>query len=357
MANGTWRIARRGNAQLPLLIAALLAALLILAGKAHFVPFERARAAITDKTGPFLAALNAPVVAVSRWFSGIGHFFDVYSENQRLRDENARLLQWRGAALSLQSRITGYEHLLKAVPDSVYSAVTAKVIARSSQPFLETIVLDAGRQNGVRPGQAVADARGMLGRIYVSGQRTSWVILIDDLNSRIPVLIRPGNVEAILAGNNSSEPTLEALPPNVRLKGGSEVVTSGDGGLLPAGLPVGLLRLDRAEVKVTLYADPLGSDEVRILDYKSPIETMPKPSDRDLPPPFNKPAPPPVEQAQSSPEPKPPQAPGVQTTGQDKATQAARVLPNRGPNSVNVIRPTTKDETKAADSSDDQTNQ
>src|SRR2546423_7181915 len=99
MANGTWRISRRNSTPVPIMLAGLLAALLLIAGKAHFLPFERARAAITDRTGPLLHSVNAPVVAASRWVAGVGHFFDVYSENQRLRDENARLLQWRGAAL------------------------------------------------------------------------------------------------------------------------------------------------------------------------------------------------------------------------------------------------------------------
>lgn len=284
MANGTWRIARgRGSAQLPLLLAASLAILLLIAGKAHFVPFERARTAITDRAAPALQALNKPVVATTRWFGGVRHFFDVYSENQRLNEENARLLQWRGAALALQDRVTQYERLLKAVPAPAYSAVTARVIARSSQPFLETVVLNAGRRNGVQPGQAVVDARGMLGRIYLAGERTSWVILLTDLNSRIPVLLRPGNVQAILAGNNTATPALEALPQNAKLKSGQDVVTSGDGGLLPPGLPIGLLAMNGREAQVSLFADPLGADEVRILGFESALEQMPKPTDKDLP--------------------------------------------------------------------------
>jgi rod shape-determining protein MreC len=117
MANGRWRVARgRNGSQLSLVLAGLLAVLLLIAGKAHFVPFERARAALSDRTGPLLERLNAPLIAFSRWASGIGHFFDVYTENQRLREENARLLQWRGAAVSLQERVNQYQKLLKAVP-------------------------------------------------------------------------------------------------------------------------------------------------------------------------------------------------------------------------------------------------
>ena len=303
MANGTWRIGRgRGGAQLPLVIAGVFAILLLIAAKAHFVPFERARAALADKTAPVLQALNAPVVAVTRWAGGTGHFFDVYSENQRLREEKATLLQWRGAALSLQDRVQQYQQLLKAIPQHAYSAVTAQVIARSSQPFLETLVLNAGQRNGVKAGQAVVDARGMIGRIYVAGDHTSWVILLTDLNSRIPVIVRPGNVQAILTGNNATMPGIEALPQNIRLKKDADVVTSGDGGLLPAGLPVGLLAFEGREPKVNLYANPLTASEVRILNFKSPIEPMPKPVDQDVPGP-GKLSPPPPTPAETKPKP------------------------------------------------------
>jgi rod shape-determining protein MreC len=286
MAYGTWRITRgRNNGRVPLLVAGFLAILLILAGKAHFVPFERARAALTDRSGPLIRAINAPIVAVGRWSGGIGHFFDVYNENQRLRQENARLLQWHGAALALQDQVKHYQLLLKTVPEASSSAVTAQVIGRSSQPFLETLVLNAGRRNGIKSGQAVVDARGMLGRIYVVGDHTSWVILLTDLNSRVPVVLRPGNVQAILSGSNTNNPSLEALPQNLKLKEGQDIVTSGDGGLLPAGLPVGVLTFLERYPRVRLYADGQTADEVRVLDFQSPAEPMPKPSDKDLPAP------------------------------------------------------------------------
>lgn len=305
MANGSWRIARgRSGSQIPLILAGIFAVLLLIAGRIHFVPFERARAALSDRTGPLIERLNAPVVGTTRWLSGVGHLFDVYSENLRLKEENARLLQWRGAAVSLQARVNQYQRLLKAVPEQSYSAIAARVIGRSSQPFLETIVVNAGRLNGVRPGQAVVDARGMLGRIYVTGQHTSWVVLLDDLNSRIPVQVRPGNVQAILTGNNSREPLLEALPPRAAVKNNAEVVTSGDGGLLPAGLPLGAVVFNGREAKVALYSDPATAEDVRILNYLSAAEPMPKPSDQDLPVPA-KLTPPPAASVAEEASPKP----------------------------------------------------
>jgi|KBSMisStandDraft_5_1062788.scaffolds.fasta_scaffold09575_2 rod shape-determining protein MreC len=302
MANGTWRSGRaRSGGRVSLLLAGIVSVLLLIAGKVHFLPVDRARTALTDRAGTVFQAVNAPVLAVTRWFSGIGHFFSVYSENQALREENARLTQWRGAALALQNRVNHYRLLLKMVPDVRYSAVTAQVIARSSQPFLETIVLNAGKANGINPGEAVIDARGMLGRIYVAGDHTAWVVLLTDLNSRIPVEIRPGNIPAILAGNNTDQPVLDAIPQNAKLRDGADIVTSGDGGLLPAGLPIGILRFDGKQMKVALYSDPLTAVDVRILDYRAPIEQMPKPADSDLPaPPKLSPPPPPTSPLQPS---------------------------------------------------------
>ena len=284
MANGSWKIARgKGSAQLPLAIFAVLAVVVILAGKTQFLPFDRARATLTDWTRPVFEVVSAPVDAVSHWLSGIGHFFNVYSENIRLKEQNARLRQWQSAALALEARMKRYQLLLNAVPDPSLSATTARVIGRASRPFLQTMVLNAGKGDGIKPGQAVVDASGMLGRIYLAGQRTSWVILLTDLNSRIPVAIQPNNVQAILAGDNSDAPGLEALSQGAKLKDGQEVVTSGDGGLLPPGLPVGVLFSDGGAFRVALFADPATADEVRIVDFKAGTEEVPAPSVNDLP--------------------------------------------------------------------------
>jgi rod shape-determining protein MreC len=284
MANGSWKIARgKGSAQLPLAIFAVLAIVLLLAGRTQILPFDRARTTLSDWSRPVLEVVSAPVDAVGRWLGGIGHFFNVYSENIKLKQQNARLRQWQSAALALEARMKRYQLLLNAVPDPSLSSVTARVIGRASRPFLQTTVLNAGKHDGVKPGQAVTDDRGMLGRIYLAGDRTSWVILLTDLNSRIPVAIQPGNAQAIMAGDNSDAPALEALSQNAKLKQGEEVVTSGDGGLLPPGLPVGVVINDGGQLRVALFADPATADEVRIVDFKAGTEQVPAPTINDLP--------------------------------------------------------------------------
>jgi len=284
MANGTWKIARgKGSPQLSIAIVAVLAAVLVVLGRAQSSLFDRARTYFSDVTAPMLEAARGPVNGIGHWVGGLGQIFVIYSENQRLKDENAKLRQWQNAALVLQQRLKRYQLLLNAVQDPSLSSVTAHVIGRANRPFLDTMILDAGKNQGIKPGEAVVDDRGMIGRIYLVGQHTSWVILLTDLSSRIPVAVEPGHVQAILSGDNTTSPSLETSRPGVALKVGQPIITSGDGGLLPAGLPVGTVTWNGSEFRATLLADPSSADDVRILDLRSPPEQPPTPGANDLP--------------------------------------------------------------------------
>jgi rod shape-determining protein MreC len=284
MGNGTWRIARsRGGAHLPLVIVAALAVALILIGKAQSSLFDRARTNVVDWMRPALVATRAPIEGMSRWLGSFGEIFVVYQENLKLKEENARLRQWQNTAIVLNDRIKRYQLLLHAAPDPALSSVVAQVIGRASHPFLQTMILDAGRQNGIKPGQAVVDQRGMIGRIFLTGERTSWVILLTDLNSRVPISIEPDTVQAIMAGDNTQEPVIEALSQRVQLKAGAQVVSSGDGDILPAGIPIGIVVPDGGRFRVALFADQTTAQDVQILDFKQPPERSPAASPQDLP--------------------------------------------------------------------------
>ena len=275
MANA-WKIARKNNAQLPLLIVIALAVVLVLLGKAQIGLFDRMRAHATDLMAPMLEKVRAPVAGFDRWIGSIGEIFSVYEQNLKLKEENARLKQWRNVAITLQGRVNRYQQLLHAVPDPQMNRVLARVIGRASRPFLQTMILDAGRGNKVLPGQAVMDARGMIGRIYLTGQRTSWVILLTDLNSRIPVTVAPRNVQAMMTGDNSGSPVLNLMSHTVTVHAGDQITTSGDGGLLPAGLPVGTVTSDGAGGwRVALLADAAASQDVEILNFSKPPEALP----------------------------------------------------------------------------------
>ncbi|HEX4026299.1 MAG TPA: rod shape-determining protein MreC [Rhizomicrobium sp.] len=271
-----WKIARKGNAQLPLVIVIALAVVLVLLGKAQGGLFDRARGHVTDMMAPVLEKLRAPVAGFDRWMGSVTEIFSVYEENLKLKEENARLRQWRNVAVVLQGRVGHYQQLLHAVPDPRMNAVLARVIGRANRPFLQTMILDAGREAHALPGEAVMDPRGMIGRIYLTGNRTSWVILLTDLNSRIPVTISPGNIQAIMAGDNSPMPGLDMVSHTVILHAGDQVTSSGDGGFLPAGLAIGTVVSDgQGGFRVALLSDAAASQDVEILNFSKPPETPP----------------------------------------------------------------------------------
>jgi rod shape-determining protein MreC len=278
MANA-WKIARRSNAQLPLVIVIALAVVLVLLGRAQSGLFDQARARLTDLMAPPLEVARAPLRGFDRFMGSITEIFTVYKQNLQLKEENARLRQWRNVAIVLQGRVNRYQSLLHAVPDPKLNSVLARVIGRASRPFLQTMILDAGKRHKVMPGQAVMDARGMIGRIYLTGQRTSWVILLTDLNSRVPVTIASvgghGNVQAMMTGDNTVQPILGMVSRIENLRAGDQVVSSGDGGFLPAGLPIGTVVEDRGIWRVTLLADPASSQDVEVLNFSQPPEALP----------------------------------------------------------------------------------
>lgn len=245
---------------------------IVFVGKTDSTFFDRARAKLSDATAPMLAQVRNPMVTFQLWAGNLGSLFSTYNENLELRRENAELRKWQHVALSLEQRLNRYETLLNAVPDAKLPSVTARVIGESSRPFIKTMILNAGTDHGVLKGQAVTDERGLIGRTFVVGAHTSWVILLSDLNSRVPVFIESSRRRAILTGDNTPTPHLELDIGVNRVKPGDRVLSSGDGGLLPPDLPIGTIVADGDDYRVALFATPEAADYVRVLGYTLPAE-------------------------------------------------------------------------------------
>ena len=211
----------------------------MLLGKAETVAVESVRAGVVDVVAPVMAALSQPIATVSVGFDRIGNFFDVYEENERLRQQNTRLLQWQSAALALSTENSSLRKMLNFVPEPGVTFSAARVIGDSGGVFVRSVLINAGTVSGITKGDAVVTGSGLVGRVAESGRQSGRVLLITDLNSRIPVVSEKERVRAILSGDNGASPRLSFLPPNALLSVGERIVTSGHGGIFPAGLPVG----------------------------------------------------------------------------------------------------------------------
>jgi len=244
---------------------------LLILGKADSPFVERLRLNIVDTAAPVLDALSRPFATATAVVEEVRGLVALHGENARLREDNERLRHWEVVARKLEQENVAYRGLLNVVAEPRPAFVTARVIADSGGAFVRTVLLTAGARDGVRNGQAVVNGEGMVGRVVETGERSARVLLITDLNSRIPVVVESTRAPAILAGDNSDRQRLLFLPANARVAVGARVVTSGQGGVLPPGLPVGIAAsLDDGVVSVQPFVDWHMLEYVQVLDYVLP---------------------------------------------------------------------------------------
>ena len=259
----------RGFVQRFTYLGLILAAFgLMLVGKVDTVLVDRARTHVTDAVAPILNAMSKPVTTFTQAVDNVRSLADIRAENARLREENARLRDWQMAARQLDAENQAFQKLLNVVPENAVSHHTARVIADSGSGFSHSIILNAGKSKGIRDGQAVLGDDGFVGRIVGAGARASRVLLITDINSRIPVVIEATRVRAVMAGNNSGRPRLLHTLPSARITPGQRVVTSGHGGAFPAGLPVGIVAaVTDGGIEVQPYMSRERLEFVRAADF------------------------------------------------------------------------------------------
>ena len=246
----------------------LLSAAIIVLGKADQAMFDTVRTSVADRAAPALDALSWPLGAAGSAIDRVRGVFSMYQDNLRLERENERLLQWQQIALKLTADNRQLRGLLKAVPEKAVSYVTARVIANSGGGYVRTVMINAGHGAGLARGQAVVTGDGLVGRLTEVGERAARVLLVTDLNSRIPVVLEGAHIAAVLAGDNSERPQLIYVGEQGTVKIGDRVVTSGEGGIFPAGIPVGVVAaLGAGAPRVEPYVELSQLGYVLAVDY------------------------------------------------------------------------------------------
>lgn len=217
----------------------LLSLAFLFLNQKHPDKIDQLRHMMQDSFVPVVSALSQPAIFVDTLNRRLNEAAYLYQENAKLREENARLLQWQNLALNMQSENETLRGLvnLKALPKNTF--VTARVVGNPYHTFTSSLLLDSGAKTGIAKYQAVVSSEGLVGRILESAEHTSRVMLITDINSRIPVITETSRTRAILTGNNSEEPALQYVVKTDKVKKGERVFTTSDGDIFPAGIPVG----------------------------------------------------------------------------------------------------------------------
>jgi rod shape-determining protein MreC len=269
---GELKVPLTWTAAVALMVAAVVAVAFLATDRRGVFQAEAygvSRKAADTVAAPVGGALAGPI----RWTGGAisyvrGYFFAI-SENRRLKAELKEAYQWRDAALAYKHTNDRYRTLLGLKTEPPVPMISARVIADARGPFANTRLMDAGDEKGVKPGYPVMSENGLVGRVIGVTDGASRMLLLTDVASRTPVMIDRSNARAILAGDGGPNPKLDYLRGKDPVKQGDRVVTSGDGGVLPRGLPVGTAAkgLD-GRWRVVLASDAAPIDFVRILQFQ-----------------------------------------------------------------------------------------
>ena len=269
---GDLKVPLTWTAAVALIVAAVIAVAFLLADRRETLQEQAygvTRQSLDVVAKPVSGAISAPGRWTGLGFDYLRSYFLTASENRRLKTELAEMRQWRDRALDLQDQNERFKSLLGLRTDPPIPMASARVVADSRGPFANTRLADAGSEKGIQVGNPVLNERGLVGRIVGVAGGASRVLLLTDIASRTPVMIDRTNARAILTGDGGPNPKLEYLRGVDPIQQGDRVVTSGDGGVVPRGLPVGaaVKGLD-GRWRVVLFADQSSIDYIRILLFK-----------------------------------------------------------------------------------------
>jgi rod shape-determining protein MreC len=188
-----------------------------------------------------------------------------------LRAENARLTGLAARALELERENSDLKRLTRFAGAPGIERVSARVIAASPSALARTLLIDAGRNQGVRDGFPVASGEGLLGRVVQAGDDSATVRLLSDRLSRVPVFIGKQQARGLLTGTGTGPPRLEFVAGDVPVAAGDVVTTSGLGGVFPRGLAVGVVVAEGAGWRVALTAADDAPFAVGVLQVEVPV--------------------------------------------------------------------------------------
>lgn len=241
---------------------------LMLLGKAETGIVARARMLVADSITSAVDVMSRPASGVASVVDTVHELSTLREENLRLRAEIERLERWQTVARKLEAQNDALKSLLNFVPEPTASFVTGRVVADTGGAYAQSLLVTAGARQLVDKGQAVLSGEGLVGRISEAGSRSSRVLLLTDINSRVPVSVGNARQRAILSGDNTDHPRLMFLRSIQAVSPGDRVVTSGDAGVFPPGVPIGVVsQVNDSDVRVEPFFQRDRLEYVRVVDY------------------------------------------------------------------------------------------
>lgn len=217
---------------------------------------------------PALSVVLRPVDAARGLVGDTRALLTAFEENRKLKAENDTLRHWQSVAMALKAENETLRQLATYQPVQKVSYVTARILSTSLGDFSQSLLLDMGAHDGIRNLQPVVDTHGLIGRVTELNPRSSRVLLLSDVTSRVPVVTAGSRARALLVGTGSDMLRLSYVAGDAKIKLGEQVTTTEEGGLIPGGIAVGtIFRRDESGYLVKPLRPLTRAEYVRVVQY------------------------------------------------------------------------------------------
>jgi len=271
---------RSAVAQISVGLLLLSALVLMFVARTHADVFSGLRMSLTRMADPVLIAAQEPVEMVESWFGNLQTVAVMQMENKALREELANLRQWHAEAVRLDAENRSLRALLQMKQPHEITSTGGAVLADNGTSFGHSVIVSVPEDFKLRRGLVAMTGDGMVGRTVdvAPGTGMARVLLLDDPVSRVPVMLESTKARAILAGQSNGALLLEHLPGEAAPLVGERILTAGDDGVLPSGLPLArITRIDGDRIWAAPIAPLNRLDWLRLVDFGT-INTLAKPN-------------------------------------------------------------------------------
>ena len=247
---------RKGVQQIfSLFVLVIFSVLLMFFDKIELKQIDYFRSIVKDVIFRTSAIVSMPIKSLGNLSKYTKEHFGLFDKYILLKDENARLKNDYRKIDFLELENNQLKNLLAAQVESSESLISARILIDKQSPYLNSFIINAGSNKGIKNGMTVLSENNFIGRIVDVNFFSSRVLLISDLNSKVATITEPSGTHAILSGHGTNLPTLDYLPKDNLIQAGDKVYTSGTEGIFSPGIPIGTVKIVNNEPSVLLFSD------------------------------------------------------------------------------------------------------
>ena len=247
---------RKGTQQrFSLFVLTIISISLIFLETINAKPLNKIRSFIKDVVYRTAVVANYPTKIFSGSYNVVEEHLNLYQNYNNLKKENEDLKNKYSKSEFLELENSQLRKLINEQTQSESDLVSARVMLDEQSPYLNSFVINIGWNKEIKNGMAVLDGKNFIGRIVDVNFFSSRILLVTDLNSKIPVISEPSGNHAILSGHGDNKPTLQYLSENHKIQEKDKIYTSGKEGIFAPGIPIGEVKIEKEIVKVELYSE------------------------------------------------------------------------------------------------------